>query len=492
MSLGATLPSAFGHSSIRSFPIAATMSLDVGIIHFVGIGGIGMSGIAEILHNLGYKVQGSDASESGNVVRLRKLGIIVHVGHKAEHVEGASVVVKSTAVKNDNPEIAAARELRLPVVRRSEMLAELMRLKMCVAIAGTHGKTTTTSLVASLFDAAGMEPTVINGGVINAYGTNAKIGGGDWMIVEADESDGTFTRLPITIGIITNIDPEHLDYYGDFDTLRAAFYQFIDNLPFYGFGVLCIDHPEVQNLRAKILDRRIISYGLSPQADVRARNVRLEDIGQRFDLSITNPQEDSETEVKDIYLPMHGEHNLRNSLAAIAVAHGLGMPVEAIRQALANFAGVKRRFTLTGEVDGVRIIDDYGHHPVEIAATLSSARQAAKVSKGKVIAVVQPHRYTRVQNLFQEFCTCFNNADTVLVADIYSAGETPIEGINRETLVEGIRNAGHKDVSALESEKVLAQRIKDIAEPGDYVICLGAGSITYWAADLPKQLESLR
>jgi UDP-N-acetylmuramate--alanine ligase len=492
MSLSAILPSSLAQTAIRSFPIGATMSLDVGTIHFVGIGGIGMSGIAEILHNLGYKVQGSDASESGNVTRLRKLGITVHIGHKEENVQGASVVVKSTAVKMDNPEIAAARQLRLPVVRRSEMLAELMRLKMCVAVAGTHGKTTTTSLVASLFDAAGMEPTVINGGVINAYGTNAKIGKGDWMIVEADESDGTFTRLPITIGIITNIDPEHLDYYGDFEALKAAFYQFIDNLPFYGFGVLCIDHPEVQNLIGKIRDRRIISYGLSPQADVRARNVRIEPVGQYFDLVINDAQNESQVEIKDIYLPMHGEHNLRNSLAAIAVANALGMNIEAIRKALKGFEGVKRRFTHTGTVDGVTVIDDYGHHPVEIAATLSSARAAARASGGRVIAVVQPHRFTRVQSLFNEFCTCFNNADVVRIADIYTAGETPIEGIHKEALVEGVRNAGHRDVAVLESEKQLPEMIHGIAKSGDYVVCLGAGSITYWAQDLPKQLEALK
>lgn len=473
----------------KAFPVGAKMSLEVGRIHFIGIGGIGMSGIAEVLANQGYQVQGSDASESYNTERLRKLGVKVFIGHAEENVADAAVVVKSTAVKDDNPEITAARKHRVPVLRRAEMLAEVMRLKTCVAIAGTHGKTTTTSLTAAMFEAAGMEPTVINGGIINAYGTNAKVGKGDWMVVEADESDGTFTRLPITVGIITNIDPEHLDYYGDFDTLKKAFYQFLDNLPFYGFGVLCLDHPEVQKLAAEVRDRRIITYGLNPQADIVASNIRNEEIGQRFDVTLRTHGE--EKEIKDVYLPMHGLHNLRNSLAAIGVADGLGMGAEAIKKALAGFGGVKRRFTHTGTAHGIRIIDDYGHHPVEIAATLTAARQAVKATGGKVIAVFQPHRFSRVASLFQDFCTCFNDADHVLVADIYTAGEAPMEGITREALVEGIRAAGHRHVAAMADPKQLAQQIKEIAKEGDYVICLGAGSVTYWAAALPSELEQL-
>jgi UDP-N-acetylmuramate--alanine ligase len=475
----------------RSFPLAAKMSLEVGRIHLIGIGGIGMSGIAEILHNQGYQVQGSDVSENYNVERLRSLGIRVFIGHQEENVADAAVVVKSSAVKPENPEILAARKLRIPVLRRAEMLAEIMRLKICVAVAGTHGKTTTTSLTAAMFEAAGLEPTVINGGIINAYGTNAKVGKGDWMVVEADESDGTFTRLPLTVGIITNIDPEHLDYYGEFDTLKRAFYQYLDNLPFYGFGVLCLDHPEVQKLAAEVRDRRIVTYGLNPQADIQASNIRNVEVGQYFDVTIRKPNQDESITIADIYLPMHGLHNLRNSLAALAVAEELGLNAETIKKALNGFSGVKRRFTLTGTAKGVRIIDDYGHHPVEIMATLSAARQAVSSTGGKVIAVFQPHRYSRVASLFQDFCTCFNDADRVLVADVYSAGEAPLENISRESLIEGIRAAGHRHVSAMADPKQLAQQIHEIASDGDYVICLGAGNITYWAQTLPLELEKM-
>lgn len=479
-----------GYSVMKTFPIRPTMSLDVGVIHFVGIGGIGMSGIAEVLHNQGYQVQGSDMSENANVERLRGLGVKVFIGQDASHVADASVLVKSTAVKMDNPEVMAARQRRIPVVKRSEMLAELMRLKMCVAIAGTHGKTTTTSLTATLFEAGGMEPTVINGGIINAFGTNAKVGKGEWMVVEADESDGTFTRLPVTVGIVTNVDPEHLDYYGDFETLKKAFHQFLDNIPFYGFAVLCIDHPEVQRLVAEIRDRRILTYGLSPQADIRAESLETTETGQRFTVTIRKP-DGEDAVLENITLPMHGLHNLRNALAAIAVVEELGMPVGSIRTALQAFEGVKRRFTLAGEVDGVRFIDDYGHHPVEIAATLSSARQAVKATGGKVIAVFQPHRYSRVKSLFNDFCACFNDADIVLVSEIYAAGESPIDGISQQSLVDGIRNAGHRKVMALESPDSLASQVKEIAESGDYVVCLGAGSVTYWANALPEQLKAI-
>ena len=473
---------------LKRLPISRTLSLDVGIIHLVGIGGIGMSSIAEILHNLGYKVQGSDMADNANVARLREMGIMVHVGQKGENLGDAAVVVKSTAVKMDNPEIIEAQSRRIPVVRRSDMLAELVRLKMSIAIAGTHGKTTTTSLTACLLEAAEMNPTVINGGIINAYGTNARLGKGEWMVVEADESDGTFIKLPATIGVITNIDPEHLDHYGDFDGLRAAFRQFIDNLPFYGFAVLCVDHAEVQSLAAKVTDRRIITYGENPQADVRAYNITADEVGQYCDIEITDRITGEFETLKGLHLPMHGKHNLMNALAALCVAKELGIELDVIKQGFNTFGGVKRRFTKTGEVAGVTVIDDYGHHPVEIAATLSSARQARPDLSNKVIAVVQPHRYTRLRDLFDDFCTCFNNADTVIVTDVFEAGESPIEGYDRDSLVEGIRRHGHKHVEALESPDTLAEVVAGIATAGDLVVCLGAGNISTWAHALPKQL----
>lgn len=466
-----------------------TLPLNIGTIHFVGIGGIGMSGIAEILHNLGYTVQGSDISDNANVQRLRDLGIRVFVGHQAANVEDAKVVVISTAVKPDNPEVVAARADMIPVVRRSEMLAELMRLKAAIAVGGTHGKTTTTSLVATMLDAAGLDPTVINGGIINSYGTNARLGDGDWMVVEADESDGTFVKVPSTISVVTNIDPEHLDHWKNFDQLREAFKNFVQNIPFYGFAVLCIDHPEVQALIGKVTDRRIFTFGFSPQADVRAVNVRTE-IGQStFDVVIRERVDSAERVIRDVRLPMVGDHNVSNSLAAITVALELGIPDDKIVSAFDGFTGVKRRFTKTGEVDGVTIIDDYGHHPVEIRAVLKAARKA---TENNVIAVVQPHRYSRLHDLFEEFCTCFNDADSVIVADVYEAGESPIEGANRDALVEGLRNRGHRHVAALEGPESLAGMIAKEAKPGDLVVCLGAGSISAWANALPAQLEALK
>ena len=476
----------------HAFPLGNKMPLDVGTLHFVGIGGIGMSGIAEVLHNLGYTVQGSDMADSYTLNHLREKNVKIMIGeHKAENVAGASVVVISSAVKPTNPEVVEARAQRIPVVRRAEMLAELMRLKATISIAGTHGKTTTTSMISTLFMAADKKPTVINGGIINAFGTNAFLGEGEWMVVEADESDGTFIRIPSTIAVITNIDPEHLDHYGDFESLKAAFHQFITQLPFYGFGVLCADHPEVQALMAKIVDRRIISYGTSPQADVRAVNIRQVSGGQVFDVELADRVSADVRVLKDVHLPMYGLHNVRNSLAAIAVARDVGIEDAVILKGLREFGGVKRRFTKTGEVNGVTVIDDYGHHPVEIAATLSSARQAVEASGGRVIAVVQPHRYTRLSSLFNDFCTCLDNADTVIVTDVYAAGEEPIEGANKDALADGIRAHGHKHVVALPSEKELAATIADIAQPNDFVICLGAGSISKWAASLPKDLEPL-
>ncbi|MGA7995699.1 MAG: UDP-N-acetylmuramate--L-alanine ligase, partial [Bradyrhizobium sp.] len=419
---------------------------EIGPIHFVGIGGIGMSGIAEVLCNLGYTVQGSDASEGANVTRLRAKGIKISVGHKAENVDGADVLVVSTAIKRDNPELMAARAQRIPVVRRAEMLAELMRLKSCVAIAGTHGKTTTTSMVAALLDAGDLDPTVINGGIINAYGTNARLGAGDWMVVEADESDGTFLKLPADVAIVTNVDPEHLDHFGTFEAVQDAFRNFVENVPFYGFAVMCIDHPVVQTLVGKIEDRRIITYGENPQADARLVDLTPMGGGSKFTVAFRDRKTDVAHEIADIHLPMPGRHNALNATAAIAVAHELGLADDVIRKALAGFGGVKRRFTRTGEWNGVTIIDDYGHHPVEIAAVLKAARES---TNGKIIAVVQPHRFTRLQSLFEEFCTCFNDADTVVVAEVYPAGEAPIPGVDRDHFVLGLRAHGHREVIPL-------------------------------------------
>ncbi|MBX3492564.1 MAG: UDP-N-acetylmuramate--L-alanine ligase [Parvibaculum sp.] len=462
--------------------------LDIGNIHFVGIGGIGMSGIAEVMHNLGYTVQGSDLSESANVKRLAGLGIKVFIGQKAENLADAQVVVVSSAIKSDNPELMEARARFLPVVRRAEMLAELMRLRSCVSVAGTHGKTTTTSLVAAILDGAGLDPTVINGGIINAYGTNARLGDGEWMVVEADESDGTFVKLPSTIAIVTNIDPEHLDYYGSFDAAKDAFLAFVENVPFYGCAVMCVDHPEVQALIGRVRDRRIVTYGTNPQADIRATNQRVENGFNTFDVTITDRKTGKTRELPGVHLAMHGTHNMLNSLAAIGVALQMGIADERIRAALEGFGGVKRRFTYVGNWNGVSIYDDYGHHPVEIAAVLQAARSA---TQGRTIAVVQPHRYTRLHSLFDEFCACFNDADAVIVADVYEAGEKPIEGANRDALVEGLRARGHRNVTALEGPEALPALIAETAKPGDLVVCLGAGSITTWANALPEALAAL-
>ena len=459
----------------------------LGPIHFVGIGGIGMSGIAEVLANLGHAVQGSDVAESANVKRLASLGIKIAIGHKAENVAGAAVLVVSSAIKRDNPELIAARAKRLPVVRRAEMLAELMRLKSCVAVAGTHGKTTTTSLVAALLDAGGLDPTVINGGIINAYGTNARLGGGTWMVVEADESDGTFLKLPADVAIVTNIDPEHLDHFGTFDKVKEAFHAFVENVPFYGFAVMCSDHPVVQDLVGRIEDRRIVTYGENPQADVRLLDVKLNGGVARFSILFRGRNGNKAHEIKDLMLSMPGHHNALNATAAIAVAHELGVPEDRIKTALANFGGVKRRFTRTGEWNGVAIFDDYAHHPVEIAAVLKAARAS---TKAHVIAVVQPHRFTRLRDLFDQFCTCFNDANHVIVAPVYPAGEAPIPGIDRDALVQGIRARGHRDVMALDKPEQLAGMIGKLARPGDYILLLGAGSISQWAYALPGELAA--
>jgi len=460
---------------------------DLGPVHFIGIGGIGMSGIAEIMLRIGYVVQGSDAKASANTERLQKLGARIFIGHDAAHVEGASAVVYSTAVKADNPEMVAGRERRLPLVRRAEMLAELMRLQYSVAVGGTHGKTTTTSMVACLLDAGGLDPTVVNGGIINAYGTNAKVGEGDWIVVEADESDGTFLRLKSTVAVVTNIDPEHLDHYGDFDAVKKAFQAFVENIPFYGFAAVCTDHPEVQAMAARVENRRLIAYGTNPQAEVRALNLTMGPDGAQFDVAIT-PLKGESVALDGLRLPMAGEHNVLNALAAIAVARELGVSDADIRTGLNAFGGVRRRFTTTGTGRGVRVIDDYGHHPVEISAVLKAARA---VTTGRVIAVVQPHRYSRLHDLFSEFCGCFNDADTVIVADVYPAGEAPIPGADRDGLVEGLRRFGHRHALALDSATALPRVIAAEAKPGDLVVCLGAGDITTWAYALPGQLEAL-
>ncbi|MGF1543071.1 MAG: UDP-N-acetylmuramate--L-alanine ligase [Parvularculaceae bacterium] len=483
-----------GSSENASIPTgaAARTPFDVGVVHFVGIGGIGMSGVAEVMRNLGYKVRGSDIAEGAAVERLRSLGIDVVVGHAPENVVGAEAVVVSTAIKRDNPEVLAARARHIPVVRRADMLAELMRLKWTVSVAGTHGKTTTTTMIAALLDEASQDPTVINGGIINAYGANARLGQGDWMVVEADESDGSFLRLPTTVAVVTNIDPEHLDHWGDFEALRAAFDAFVENTPFYGFGVVCLDHPEVQALVGRVTDRRLITYGANPQADVRAENILFEGGGAKFDIVFRERNAAGLNEevhrLEEVKMPMPGVHNVLNALAAAAVARRVGASDDAIKNGFAKFAGVKRRFTRTGVWNGVPVIDDYGHHPVEIAAVLRAARN---VCSGRIVAVVQPHRYTRVQNLFDAFCGCMNEADVAIITDVYAAGETPIEGVDRDALVAGVAEHGHRDARALASFDDLPRVIAETVEPGDIVVCLGAGDVTKHAHALPEALEAL-
>jgi len=464
------------------------MPRDIGPVHFVGIGGIGMSGIAEILHNQGYVVQGSDAAANPNVQRLRDMGIRVEIGQKAENLKDAAVVVVSSAIKKDNPELVAARARALPIVRRAEMLAEIMRFKNSVAIGGTHGKTTTTTMVAALLDAGDLDPTVINGGIINAYGTNARLGAGEWMVVEADESDGTFVKLPADVVIVTNIDPEHLDHYKDFGGVKKAFLNFVENVPFYGFAVMCLDHPEVQALVGEIRDRRVITYGRNPQADVRLVDLENVDGVSRFAVEIRDRIKQTHLRIEGLELPMPGEHNALNATAAIAVANQLMVPAESIRKGLKSFAGVKRRFTKTGTVGGITIIDDYGHHPVEISSVLKAARQSARRD---VIAVVQPHRYSRLNDLFDDFSACFNDADTVIIAPVYAAGEQPIPGVTHEELVNRIHARGHRDARVIAGPEDLAQVIASRAVDGDYVVLLGAGNITQWAASLPGELGVL-
>ncbi|SMC48518.1 UDP-N-acetylmuramate--L-alanine ligase [Novosphingobium sp. B1] len=458
---------------------------EIGTIHFVGIGGIGMSGIAEVMHNMGYSVQGSDMAESYVVDGLRSRGIKVMIGQKSENVDGVAVVVTSTAVKRNNPEVVAALENRIPVVRRAEMLAELMRLKSTVAVAGTHGKTTTTSMVACLLDAGGIDPTVINGGIINSYGSNARLGDSEWMVVEADESDGSFLRLDGTLAVVTNIDPEHLDHYGSFERVKSAFVEFIENVPFYGAAMLCIDHPEVQAIIPKVRDRRVVTYGFSAQADVRGENVTPIPGGNRF-TAVLRQRDGSFRRIEGIELPMPGRHNVQNALAAVAVAVEMGVSEDLIRTGFGKFGGVKRRFTKVGEVDGVSIIDDYGHHPVEIRAVLAAAREGVPTEGqgGRVIAVVQPHRFTRLRDHMEDFQGAFNDADVVYAAPVYPAGEQPIEGVDSAAMVEGIKARGHRSAHLTAGADALAKELAATAQPGDMVVCLGAGDITKWAAGL--------
>lgn len=465
------------------------MSPEIGTLHFVGIGGIGMSGIAEVLLSMGYAIQGSDLSDNANVKRLRAKSIDIKVGHAPENLKDKDgnlpvAIVISSAIKRDNPELIAARENDIAIVRRAEMLAELMRLKSAVAVGGTHGKTTTTSLVGEMLEQAGFDPTVINGGIVNSYGTNTRMGKSEWMVVEADESDGTFTRLPATVAVVTNMDPEHMEHYGSFDNVKDAYRQFIENVPFYGYAVLCTDHPEVQALIPSIGDRKLITYGFNPQADVRATNVKCGPDGAVFDVTFAGGME-----LKDVHLSMPGRHNVQNALVALTIAHQMNVPAAIMKKGLSEFAGVKRRFTRTGEANGVTVIDDYAHHPIEIETVLKTARTV--VGEGRVIAVMQPHRYSRLDDLFDEFSTCFNDADAVLIADVYAAGEDPIEGANKDALVAGIEKHGHRNVAVLSARQDLAAMVAERTKPGDYVICLGAGDITGWAYDLPGELDAL-
>jgi UDP-N-acetylmuramate--alanine ligase len=466
---------------------------DIGTIHFVGIGGIGMSGIAEVMHNLGYRVQGSDAAEGYVIEALRKRGIPIAIGQSAENLGDAAVVVTSTAIKRDNPEVQAAYARRVPVVRRAEMLAELMRLKSTVAVAGTHGKTTTTSMIAALLDAGGVDPTVINGGIINQYGSNARLGDSEWMVVEADESDGSFLRLDGTIAVVTNIDPEHLDHYGSFEKAKDAYVEFVENVPFYGAALLCLDHPEVQAIIPRVRDRRIVTYGFAASADVRGVNVQPYPGGNKFE-AIIRHRDGTTRSIEGIDLPMPGRHNVQNALAAIGVALEMGIDDATIQNGFAQFGGVKRRFTKVGEIGFASgkpavVIDDYGHHPVEIRAVLAAARESVE---GRVIAVVQPHRYSRLGNLMDDFAQAFNDADLVYVTPVYAAGEAPVEGVDAEALVARTLERGHRAAATIADARALADEMAQVAQPGDLIVCLGAGDITKWAGGLADAVNAQR
>lgn len=470
-----------------------SIPINVGTIYFVGIGGIGMSGIAEVLKSLGYVIKGSDVSCSSNVERLVNLGIPVNIGQKSENIKDVAVVVRSSAIKSSNPEIVEARKQRIPVIKRAEMLAELMRFKTSIAIAGTHGKTTTTSLMASLFEADQQNPTVINGGIINAYGTNAKMGESPWMIAEADESDGTFLKLPATIAVVTNIDAEHMEHYGTFENLYESFRTFVENIPFYGFAVMCKDHDVVSKLIDEVIDRKIISYGFSENSDVRASNVRpLSDkLGSRFDVEISDRLTCGKKTIKNVSLAIPGMHNVLNSLSVIATGIQLGFNEESILKGLGDFQGVKRRFTLAGKVNDISIIDDYAHHPKEIKVTLKTAKSVANKKNGKVIAIVQPHRYSRLKNLFEDFVNCLADADHIIITDVYEAGEKFIEGFDSDTYAKRVIETGKKNVIRLSEEDHLPNIINNISNPNDLIVFMGAGSITHWANRLPAKLQEI-
>ena len=468
------------------------MPEELGTFHILGIGGIGMSAIAEILRAKGYAVQGSDQKDSANVKRLRAKGIRVFVGHDPVNLVGARYVVISSAVKAGNPELEAARAKGLPVIRRAEILAELMRLYSSISVTGTHGKTTTTSLIAHVLRDTGLEPTVITGGIINDWGSNARLGAGPWMVVEADESDGTFIKIPTQIGVVTNIDPEHLDYFGSVENMHREYETFFRNIPFYGLAVTCTDHPVaramIERLQLRRDGRRLLTYGKDEACDLRLEGVRLDGRTTIFDATLGARVNGGARRLDGWMVPVPGEHNALNALAAIAVCAEAGLPDEAIRASLARFTGVKRRFQPTGTWNDVTVYDDYGHHPTEIEAVLKAARAGAK---GRVIAVCEPHRYTRVRDLFADFSACFRDADAVIVAPLYSAGEAAIEGISSRTLAEAIKATGHRAVKVAASEKEIAPAIRAIARPGDMVMCFGAGNSTEWAHALPDWLAAL-
>lgn len=463
-------------------------------IHLVGIGGIGMSGIAEILHHLGYRVQGSDLSDNYNVTRLKRLGINVIVGHQAENVSDVDVVVVSSAVNESNPEIQQARKLQIPVVKRAEMLAELMRLKWTISVGGSHGKTTTTSLVAMLLKQAACDPTVISGGILNSFGTNARLGKGDMMVVEADESDGSFQYLPSTMIVATNIDPEHMNYYGTLDKLKEAFVNFIEQIPFYGLGAVCGDDENVQSILPQLTNKRIVTYGFKESNNVQAKNVRLTSEGAYFDVEFHTPFKwssvNNHQEIKDLKLAMVGAHNVLNALAVVCIAQEMGIPDDVLRKTFEKFEGVKRRFTVTGVVNDVTFVDDYAHHPTEIRAVIKGA---VSIKKGRLFVIVQPHRYTRLKDHFLEFVDVFNEergVDKIFITPVYAAGETPIDGYNSETLVNEALEKG-VSVEHIPSEEALKMTLLKTIQPNDMVIFMGAGNITQWAYDMPDLYKAV-
>ena len=455
--------------------------IKIGKIHFIGIGGIGMSGIAEVLIAHGYDIQGSDVSDTKITRRLQKIGAKIFLNQNAQNLINANVVVVSSAIKPDNIELQTASKLNLPIVQRAEMLAELMRFKSNISVAGTHGKTTTTTLVAGLLDSGGLDPTVINGGIIHAYGSNARTGDGDWMVVEADESDGSFLKLPSTISIVTNIDCEHMEHYGSFENLKNAFNQFISKIPFYGIAVLSVDDKNTKEISKKINNRKIVTFGKSADADVRAKNISFQNGKSRFDIGFS----DGSKSISGLEFPMTGEHNILNLLAAVCVARYFGMSEENIRSGVAEFSGVNRRFTFLGQFNGVIFVDDYAHHPTEIRAVLKAAKQTAM---GKVVAIHQPHRFSRLANLFEEFIECFEDADVVGITPVFAAGEEAIAGVTSKNLIARISKRHNKVVRKIKNEEVLEDFVIKNTEPNDLVIFMGAGSISTWANNMMERL----